>query len=90
MRSLTLFIVLAFVPALGQTSFPALLAEKPALEHQEKLMLFGQFLGAWKFNGVEYHDDGSHPSMYDLRVGPVATGEGHGDLRLGGIGRPTD
>jgi len=62
MRSLTLFIVLAFVRALGQTSFPALLAEKPALEHQEKLMLFGQFLGAWKFNGVEYHDDGSHPT----------------------------
>ena len=62
MYSLLLVILLVFVPALGQSSFPTLLAEKPAPELREKLMLFGQFVGSWNFNGVEYHDDGSHPT----------------------------
>jgi len=25
-------------------------------------MLFGQFVGSWNFNGVEYRDDGSRPT----------------------------
>src|SRR5215471_11199646 len=59
---LTLFIAFMVVPVCGQSSFPALLADKPAPEYQEKLMLFGQFVGSWSFTGVEYHDDGSHPT----------------------------
>src|SRR5690348_17298313 len=61
-RSLAFFIALTLAPAWGQSNFPALLAEKPASEHQEKLMLFGQFVGSWNFNGVEYRDDGSRPT----------------------------
>lgn len=57
-----IFVALVFAPAGAQSSFPALLAEKPAPEHQDKLMLFGQFVGSWKFSGIEYHDDGSHPT----------------------------
>jgi hypothetical protein len=36
-----------------------LLADGPAPEYREKLMLFGQFVGDWEFHGVEYHPDGS-------------------------------
>src|SRR5260370_38721275 len=53
------FVALVFAPAGAQSSFPALLAEEPAPEHQDKLMLFGQFVGSWNFDGVEYRDDGS-------------------------------
>jgi len=53
------FVALVFAPAGAQSSFPALLAEKPAPEHQDNLMLFGQFVGSWNFDGVEYRDDGS-------------------------------
>jgi hypothetical protein len=43
----------------AQTTFPALLADGPAAQYREKLMLFGQFVGNWEFHGVEYHTDGS-------------------------------
>jgi hypothetical protein len=43
----------------AQSAFPALLAGGPAAQYREKLMLFGQFVGDWDFDGVEYHDDGS-------------------------------
>ncbi|HZR29215.1 MAG TPA: hypothetical protein VFA71_10555 [Terriglobales bacterium] len=61
MRTLIIFVFVAvvFTSAVAQSSFPALLAEKPASEHQDKLMLFGQFVGSWTFDGVEYRDDGS-------------------------------
>jgi hypothetical protein len=58
---------LAFVIALllttadAQNSFPALLADKPSAEHQAKVMLFGQFIGDWVFEGTEYREDGSRP-----------------------------
>jgi hypothetical protein len=45
--------------ASAQAEFPALLADGPAVEYREKLMLFGQFVGDWEFHGVEYHPDGS-------------------------------
>jgi hypothetical protein len=57
-----LFVILfcgfpVFVSA--QTTFPALLASGPAAQYRQKLMLFGQFVGDWEFQGVEYHADGS-------------------------------
>jgi len=43
----------------AETVFPALLADGPAAQYRQKLMLFGQFVGDWDFQGVEYHADGS-------------------------------
>jgi hypothetical protein len=54
-----LVLVLATMPALSQDSFPQLLANKPSAEHREKLMLFGQLVGSWSYEGVSYNDDGS-------------------------------
>jgi hypothetical protein len=36
----------------------ALAATGPAPDHAEELMLFGQLVGAWDFDGVEYDADG--------------------------------
>jgi len=61
MKSMLAFILLCGSPGLlsAQTTFPALLADGPAAQYREKLMLFGQFVGNWEFQGVEYHADGS-------------------------------
>ena len=48
--------------AIAQSTFPALLANGPDPEYQDKLHLFGQFVGSWTYEGTEFHDDGSHPS----------------------------
>lgn len=45
--------------ALGQSTFPALLAKGPDQQYRHQLQLFGQFVGAWTFAGTEYHDNGS-------------------------------
>jgi hypothetical protein len=58
MRSL-LFVFALALTASAQDTFPALLTDKPASENRDKLMLFGQFIGSWSYEGVEYHDDGS-------------------------------
>jgi hypothetical protein len=59
----TILVVVLFcgypVLASAETAFPALLADGPAAEHRQKLMLFGQFVGDWDFEGIEYHPDGS-------------------------------
>src|SRR5438128_167584 len=55
-----LFLLLAMPAPAGQSTFPALLADKPSAEHTDKLMLFGQFVGSWAYDAKEYHDDGSH------------------------------
>lgn len=39
--------------------FPGLVANSPEPKYQDKLQLFGQFVGSWTFEGTEYHDDGS-------------------------------
>lgn len=57
-RSLIFLFILLSTPTGSQTDFPALLADKPASAHKDKLMLFGQFAGTWSFGGIEYHDDG--------------------------------
>ena len=68
MKIVSVFVVLvtlALPPSWDQGTpgrFPALLAEKPAPEHQDKLMLFGQFIGSWDFEGREVRDDGSKPT----------------------------
>ena len=61
MKTMLAFILLCGCPGLlsAQTTFPALLADGPAAQYREKLMLFGQFVGNWEFQGVEYHADGS-------------------------------
>jgi hypothetical protein len=60
MRSLILTLTLALaVTATAQDTLPALLTDKPASENRDKLMLFGQFIGSWSYEGVDYHDDGS-------------------------------
>ncbi len=59
----TILVVILFcgypVLASAQTAFAALLADGPAAQYREKLMLFGQFVGDWDFDGIEYHADGS-------------------------------
>jgi hypothetical protein len=59
MLPLLVFACCASRIASGQATFPALLADGPAAPYQEKLMLFGQFVGDWDFQGVEYHTGGS-------------------------------
>lgn len=54
---LSTFAVLRAVAA--ERTFPALLADKAAPKQAEKLATFGQFVGSWTFEGVEYHDDGT-------------------------------
>jgi hypothetical protein len=51
--------VMLSASAFGQSTFPPLLSDSPAHEHQDKLMLFGQLVGSWNFTGIEYHDDGT-------------------------------
>lgn len=60
--ALSFSIVFGVVSAAAQTTFPALLADKPDPAHRDQLMLFGQFIGDWDFNGIEYHDDGQRPT----------------------------
>lgn len=46
----------------AQTAFPALLANGPAAQYRDKLMLFGQFIGNWEFQGWEYPINGERIS----------------------------
>jgi len=39
-----------------------LFADQPAAQYRDKLMLFGQLVGEWEFEGVEYYPDGKHPT----------------------------
>lgn len=55
-----LAIAMAVPPAIAQSgAFPGLVANGPEPKYQDKLKLFGQFVGSWTFEGTEYHDDGS-------------------------------
>ena len=62
MRLYTLILIAATSaqPAMAQSAFSALLANGPNAKYSDKLQTFGQFVGSWTFDGVEYHDDGSH------------------------------
>jgi hypothetical protein len=55
-----LLVMLLSATAVAQSPFSALLADKPAPDGQKQLMVFGRFVGAWTFKGIEYHDDGTH------------------------------
>jgi hypothetical protein len=59
---LTIALTILLRAASAQSGFPSLLANGPSSQYREKLELFGQFVGSWTFEGVEYHDDGSHPT----------------------------
>ena len=50
---------LAVVPVVAQSGFPPLLADGPDPAYADKLATFGQFVGAWTFEGTEFNDDGA-------------------------------
>jgi hypothetical protein len=52
-------VVLAAAAAKTQNFLRLLSADAPAVENKEKLMLFGQFVGSWEFDGVGYSADGT-------------------------------
>jgi len=60
-RILTLILLasLAAPRAVAQATFPELLADKASAAHAEKLATFGQFVGSWAAEGVEYNEDGT-------------------------------
>jgi hypothetical protein len=47
------------LPASAGTAFPRLLADAPEPTHADKLATFGQFVGSWVWDGVQYRDDGT-------------------------------
>jgi hypothetical protein len=57
-RSFVVVFALALA-AMAQDTFPALLTDKPAKENRDKLMLFGQFIGSWSYEGTEYRANGT-------------------------------
>ncbi len=59
MTRLLACLLLASFPVSAQTTFPALLADKPNPALAGKLATFGQFVGSWTFTGTEYHEDGT-------------------------------
>lgn len=50
--------LVAFTPN-SKDFFRLLLADKPASKYKDQLMLFGQFVGSWEFDGVGYNADGT-------------------------------
>ena len=52
-------VVLAAAAAKTQNFLRLLSADAPGVENKEKLMLFGQFVGSWEFDGVGYSADGT-------------------------------
>lgn len=58
-----------------------LIAKEPAAEHREALMLYGQFVGDWLTDTIEWHSDGSvHHSHWDIRFEWVLEGRAIQDL----------
>lgn len=56
---LTLILLIPLRFGCAQTAFPSLVADGPASEYRDKLMLFGQFVGKWEFQGFEYSANGT-------------------------------
>jgi hypothetical protein len=61
-KLLLALLLFGFCPTVAQTPLTALSADKPSPQYQDQLMLFGQFVGVWDFDGVEYHSDGTRPT----------------------------
>ncbi len=58
-----------------------LVANGPAKEYEEKLMLYGQFIGDWVADTIEYPEDGSKRySQWDIRFEWVLEGRAIQDL----------
>lgn len=55
---LLLITTVAFCSLSAEDTFTVLAADKPAPEYRDKLMLFGQFVGDWEFDGVGQGADG--------------------------------
>lgn len=53
----------AQIPSAAQTALSPSMASNPAAENRDQLMWFGQFVGDWSFDSVEYQDDGSRPTQ---------------------------
>jgi hypothetical protein len=47
-------------PMIAQNASRAWMADGPNAEYRDELQTFGQFVGAWTFEGSEYHENGSH------------------------------
>lgn len=58
-RSLILFCTMIAAPLFAQSTFPALLAEKPDPKFHDKAITLAQLTGAWTWEGVEYREDGT-------------------------------
>jgi len=66
---------------LAQTALQALPADGPAAGYRQELMLFGQFVGDWEFQGVEYHADGSRVTdKGEIQFGWVLAGRAVQDV----------
>ncbi|HVN48247.1 MAG TPA: hypothetical protein VMU30_05430 [Bacteroidota bacterium] len=58
-----------------------LVSQQPAVEYADKLMLYGQFVGDWVAETVEYPDDGDiKHSQWDIRFAWVLEGRAIQDL----------
>lgn len=52
-----------------------LISNEPATEYIDKLMLYGQFVGDWVADTIEYADDGSvKQSNWDIRFDWILEG----------------
>lgn len=59
----------------------ALLSEAPAIEYTENLMLYGQFVGDWLAEAIEYGADGSaKQSQWDIRFDWILEGRAIQDV----------
>lgn len=64
-----------------KTFAEGLIANGPAPEYADKLMLYGQFVGDWTADTIEYPDDGTQKkSKWDIRFEWILEGRGIQDL----------
>jgi hypothetical protein len=79
-------IVAAGVPLLAlsprsQDTLRLLFADEPAPKYKDQLMLFGQFVGDWEFDGVAYDADGKRSTdKGEIHFGWVLQGRAIQDL----------
>jgi hypothetical protein len=62
---------------------PLLIANGPAAEHKDKLMVFGQLVGQWKFVGKQYNENGSETTdAGEIQIGWILGGRALQDVWL--------
>lgn len=84
--SLVFLVVASCLPLVAASStspdfFRLLFAGEPAQKHKHQLMLFGQFVGDWEFEGVGYDTDGTRTTdKGDIHFAWVLQGRAIQDL----------